>query len=235
MLPSALMFRRGDIARLPTLRFPLGENLLEPPGKGLAADWLFTHAIETHAKGGDPVGPQSVGGESTWIESATGEVAWKRGGQLRINAPRVVGIVGRCGGSAVRAGGFEIRLVNPFAQALAISLTSEPLAVSPRILVQVLASAENTGMIYQPFRKGLVQTGSAPILLEPLRGSMTWTPPAGGSLGLTAVGWNGVAVGSRELLPPGADGRVTVDFSTLPAGMAVIEILPAGSASEFSN
>jgi len=216
---AALIFRRDDIARLPVQKFPLGKDPMETVGTDLDAGWLLTHALEVDD--GAPLPGKAQEG-SEWI--GAGEVQWKNPGLLRINAPRVAGVLGSFDESPIPAGAFEFRMAIPFAQAVVISLTPDDLTTSKRLLIQAVARAENTAMEYRPFRKGLQSSGTPPILMEPIKGSVSWTPPTGASLTLTEVDWNGDTVAAPKPLAVDTDGRATVDFSNLSAASAIIEI-----------
>lgn len=216
---AALIFRRDDITRLPAQKFPLSKDPMERLGLDFGAESLLTRAIEVEV--GAPLSPKPEPG-SEWI--GAGEVTWNRNGLLRIDAPRVAAVLGHMGKVPLQAGVFDFRVAMPFAQAMVISLTPEPLTGSTRLFVQAIARAENTGMEYRPFRKGLLNTGTAPILMEPLAGSISWAPTPGATLTLIEVDWNGDAVGESKPLVVGAHGRATVDLSTLSAGSAIIEI-----------
>lgn len=227
---ASLIYRRGDIDRLPLQKHPLGAALAEGPASDLPAKAFLTAAIEIDPQGSAKMAePQAD--EEGWVGGP--QVRWKQGADLlQINAPRVTGFLGRIPSRPQEVGGFTFRSELPFAQMLAISLTDEPLAKSGRILVQAIARAENSGAVYRTFRKGLLELGRGPILLEPLRAKVDWKLPIGKTAQLQAVDWNGDAAGDVRPLAANDKGNLEVDFSQLPAGMAIIELTSTNSTPE---
>ncbi len=105
------------------------------------------------------------------ITSVTGQLVWNYSGKgcFSINAPGTKGIVGFMDSGIYQLGEISLQTTNDFAVILLTSLQQEtPLATAKKILLTVMARAENTGMQYNEAHTELLKLGTAPILLEPV-------------------------------------------------------------------
>ena len=91
-------------------------------------------------------------------------------GVLKIDTPRSQGFVGFGESKAQSMRDVEVSLENPFGFVLATSADGRDLRRSKRILISALGNALNTGMEISGEGNAVVATGSAPVLVEPLRG-----------------------------------------------------------------
>jgi hypothetical protein len=67
----------------------------------------------------------------------------------------------------------RIEAQTPFCQVVLSSLDDQPLVRSKRLLLTAVARAENTGQVYNPSRTSLLDEGKPPILVEPVRATIT--------------------------------------------------------------
>lgn len=67
----------------------------------------------------------------------------------------------------------RIEAQTPFCQVVLSSLDDQPIARSKRLLLTAVARAENSGQVYNPSRTSLLDEGKPPILLEPVRATVT--------------------------------------------------------------
>jgi hypothetical protein len=105
------------------------------------------------------------------ITSVTGQLIWNYSGKgyFTINAPGTKGIVGFMDSSVYQLGEISLQTTNDFAVILLTSLQQKtPLTTAKKILLTVMARAENTGMQYNDTHSKILQLGTAPILLEPV-------------------------------------------------------------------
>ena len=82
------------------------------------------------------------------------------------------------------------------------------IADSKRLLVTVMARSENTGMKYDEARQKVIDRGRAPILLEPVRATITVDRP--GEASVHILDHDGRR--TRRTLPM-TDGRFKIDGS----------------------
>jgi len=113
------------------------------------------------------------------ITSVTGELTWRYGDKkfVTLNTPASKGVVGFAGNETIRLGDWEIRTPNPFAVILITDLSRKgDLNSADQILVTVVARGRNTGMKYEyeGDNATLVSLGEAPLLLEPVKASISF-------------------------------------------------------------
>ena len=66
-----------------------------------------------------------------------------------------------------------LEISNPFAAVILTTLDDEPVKKSHHLLLTTVARSENEGTVYNATRTLLREAGDAPILMEPVRGSLT--------------------------------------------------------------
>ena len=104
------------------------------------------------------------------VLSNTGQLMWDKSGYFTVNSGGTKGIVGFAPGKKVDLGGLSIETSNPFAVILATSLEPDKtIDTSGRILITTIARAKNTGMKYNDDHTELLEVGSAPLLIEPVK------------------------------------------------------------------
>lgn len=115
--------------------------------------------------------PKTVSASPKRLVSNTGQLVWDVSGKgfFTLNTPGTVGLVGFAPDTMVSTSDLELHVSNSFAVVLVSSLEKAPLATSNRWLVTTVARARNTGMEFSADGKNLVNVGTAPILLEPVR------------------------------------------------------------------
>lgn len=104
--------------------------------------------------------------------TADGQIDWTSAGRFVLDTPRTQAVLGFTGARPTTTKDLAVALSNEFAQVIVTSLSDEPIATAPRLLITATARAENTGQEYRIFRKGLAQLGTGPILMEPVRGTI---------------------------------------------------------------
>jgi hypothetical protein len=111
----------------------------------------------------------------TDTRSDTGELRrdWALGLGL-MDTPRTQVAYGKLGeaGKPLQTKDCAFDISTPFAVVAVSSLTSEPLASSGHLLLTAVARAENTGMAFNMARTKVVANGSAPVIAEPVTGTV---------------------------------------------------------------
>jgi hypothetical protein len=119
-----------------------------------------------------------------YLVSSTGQLRWKEssgpklGGYFTIDTPGTKAVVGFARGQECRLGDVTITPESDFA---AIYITAqEPdkdLNTSKKLLITAIARARNTGMQFSDAGDELLDRGKPPILLEPVRATITLRRP----------------------------------------------------------
>lgn len=110
--------------------------------------------------------------EEKRISSNTGQLFWdySEEGYIIANTPAFKAVVGFAGGKVHELDDLSVELETPFAVVLVTALEKErDLSDSEHILVTTIARARNTGMKYNEDGTEVLEVGTAPILLEPVR------------------------------------------------------------------
>jgi hypothetical protein len=110
------------------------------------------------------------------VTSNTGELTWseKGKGYFTINTPGTKGLAGFAKGKQFDLGEISFSTDNEFAVILITSLEpGKPISESRKMLVTAIARARNTDMKYNEDRTELLEVGKAPVLLEPVKLSLT--------------------------------------------------------------
>jgi hypothetical protein len=91
-----------------------------------------------------------------------------------MDTPRTQVAYGKLGeaGKPLQTKDCAFDISTPFAVVAVSSLTSEPLASSGHLLLTAVARAENTGMAFNMARTKVVANGSAPVIAEPVTGTV---------------------------------------------------------------
>lgn len=226
LVVSALLYRRGDIPTLPPAEYPLGDNLMSAPALSLPTNALFTHSVQVVPGRADTAAPAGANAPDGPVGTPDGTVRIDGPNLFRIDVPRAAIVLGNLGGQPVNIGLFRFETSTPYVQLTALALDDQPLATSRRVLMQALAREENTGMIYRTFRKGVSALGTAPILVEPVSGNVSWQPQQGAAVTVTPLDWYGRRAAPATPLPANAEGRVAIPLALLTAGQALVEIKP---------
>lgn len=97
-------------------------------------------------------------------------------------APSMAILAGRIGGRSSRVGGVEVQLehsTSDHGALVLMALDGQPLASSRRLLLTAMAGTSNTGMVRKADGSGLDDWGRAPVLAEPLNGTLELPLAAG--------------------------------------------------------
>jgi hypothetical protein len=179
---GALMFLRGDVKpasqtvtrayttnqTLDSLRLPNSERPYFTPGFPLALPLVHATRIET-LDAAKPTAAYDLK-PSDPIVSDTGELTWQKG-TVSIDTPRTQAWIGAP--TAKSLTNLKVDLQNDFAAVLLTSMDASPLATSKRMLLITGGKTSNTGMEWNEKRTSLTNWGKAPILIEPVKGTIT--------------------------------------------------------------
>lgn len=207
MPAAALMYRRGDVAPAKTtavLSLPVEQMLYEAvsPGTSRAIRTLAEQHRLTIAMPQSPLLPwlaatpapagalvvtdykaDTLPADATSIDSDTGELSrnWKAG-TFTINTPRTQAAMGWIGGQEIALGDVTFKLATSKATVVVSSLDNQPIATSKKMLLSAAAQVNTSG---KP---------GAPILSEPVTGSVVFKTPLATAIALTPQGREGPAM-----------------------------------------
>jgi hypothetical protein len=125
--------------------------------------------------------PSAAGAPSDFVvgsiaTSVTGELMTDSGKDLfKFDSPRSQGVVGVTLGRSERVSNLTVSVKNPSVTLLATSLDGRVLARSARILISAVGNAVNRGTRLASTRQRWQEQGDAPVLLEPIVGSVELT------------------------------------------------------------
>jgi hypothetical protein len=179
--------------------------------------------------------PSETGGESSamdispyvdregkTVRSATGELCWDYGkGLVTIDAPCAQGAVGFLAAAGeVELG--DVTIENPleYGAIVVASLDGKSLAVSDRIIVQVMTEDKNYGWttVTETVKdkndkewtcKRITSLGEPPIVVRDAAGAVTVRRIDAGELSTTALDFNGLP---RKTLPPGEGDTLRIEL-----------------------
>ncbi|HOV70363.1 MAG TPA: hypothetical protein PLZ84_08585, partial [Clostridia bacterium] len=130
------------------------------------------------------------------VVSDTGEMyrSWKKGFGY-IDSPRTKAAYGflRDNGQ-VKLSGVEIKCENEFATVVLSSLSDSPICSSKNILLTTVGRVENKGMLFNETRDELLGYGTAPIMVEVIKATISILTPID-NLKIWAVGAEGFLTG----------------------------------------
>lgn len=110
------------------------------------------------------------------LVSNTGQLAWHTGGKgyLTINTPGTRAVVGFAEGKAISLGGVTFQSASPYTSIFLTALEKGVnLSNTKAALLTVVARNCNTGFTYYAVDNRMLDGGKAPILLEPVKASVT--------------------------------------------------------------
>jgi hypothetical protein len=108
------------------------------------------------------------------VKSQTREITYDYGrGQLIVDSPRTQGFSGFPSGAPLTLSSVRIDLRNDYGLVLVQSLENKPLSESNRMLVTAVGNAINSGMETVPAGNRLKNPGHEPVLVEPMKGTVT--------------------------------------------------------------
>jgi hypothetical protein len=116
--------------------------------------------------------------KGTAIVSSTGQLTWDTGGKgyITINTPGTRGVVGFAQGKTLQMGSIAITSDSEYACILVTAAgKGETLADTKTALISAIARACNTGFTYFTVDNRVIENGSGPILLEPVKATIRFT------------------------------------------------------------
>jgi hypothetical protein len=185
---AACLFLRGDVRPAretivrsytpeqvrESIRAPSSERPFFTPGFNPALALRHATRIRSFDSAGGPY-PDAAPGEA--VASDTGELAWHHGqkghGLVTIQTERSQALIGYLGRAPASVQNLAAKIENEFAAVVLTSLDGEPIAQAQRLLLAATARAANTGMKWNDKRTSLTDWGTAPTLIEPVRGFIT--------------------------------------------------------------
>jgi hypothetical protein len=197
----ARMVHRGDVAEGPVIStrrvhrddlangtFDFAESVAQKgdvktfdgrvPAEALAAGRVVVEFTESNQPSTFPdLTPFRAG---TTFTAATKQLAWDTAGRgvLTINTPGTTGVVGFAPGRAFPLGEATIELDCPYASVLLTALEPKAtIATARRALLTAVARSSNTGFQVFALDGRILENGQAPILMEPVKATITTTRP----------------------------------------------------------
>jgi hypothetical protein len=111
------------------------------------------------------------------IVSDTGQLAWsvskEKGGLVSIDTPRAQGLVGFVKAHGVSTANLSADIDNDFAAITLVSMDRAPIRSSKQMLLTTGSKVQNTGMTWNPGRTRVMNWGTAPSLIDTIRGKLT--------------------------------------------------------------
>jgi hypothetical protein len=224
---GAMIFLRGDVAkaRETVTRSYTREQVLEMMRMPMSAMPSFTPGYparlplvhETRIKCLDcPATAAAAPPDTMPIVSDTGQLTWLvddgKNGVVTIDTPRTQALVGFVRQTHARTTNLAADISTPFASITLSSLDGKPIDHSNEMLLTTTARVKNTGMEWNARRSVTSVWGTAPTLIEPVKGWLQFHDLAG-VIDITATPLDGAA----RPLPP-IKARLLENGWELPIG-----------------
>lgn len=135
------------------------------------------------------------------IRSSTGELTWDYDdGLVTLNAPQVQGATGFLDHAGrIPLGALTLESSMAYGSILLVSFDGQPLDRSQKMLLQVMSADENFGWRTEgTLDKRLLSTGTAPLVVQNLAGTVALNRPDASRLQVTPLDSNGQAMGDRQ-------------------------------------
>ena len=117
--------------------------------------------------------PGQIAGKDEFV-SENGILTWnKTDGIFTLNSDKSQGVVGFIKGRTLIMKNIKVAMQTDYCQVTAVSLDDLPIATSKSILLLAIARAQNTGQTWNATRTKIVNQGTEPILMEPVKGVVT--------------------------------------------------------------
>ena len=143
------------------------------------------------------------------LRSATGELAWDYGREtITVQTPKTQAVLGRTAGQTYKLPGVTATFKTPWVSTIFTPLDDLPLAESKHILITALAQDKQTGTKYNADGTRLENTGTAPLLIEPVQAMLNFD--AAKPLSVTPCDPYGVPMSGKSV-PIAADGSFSID------------------------
>jgi hypothetical protein len=177
----SLLFHRGDVRPAsieaflridPKTANAPGAVIAPPPGLAVVARTGVDFRAGVSAADLEQARARYTKGSVT--TSTTGELRHDASvGRFEVDTARSQAFAGFRKASPIALGNATIELESPFAVIIVTALDDQPIAASKRLLVSALGNAVNSGMSLSPSGNRLINVGTAPVLIEPIRGRIT--------------------------------------------------------------
>jgi hypothetical protein len=184
---SAVMFLRGDVRSAHTtisraytleqvresIRYPYSEGSYFTPGFSPSLPLRHATRIVTFDR---PSGDYPKIARNSPVVSDTGELAWYYSdlskGFVSVETEKCQTLIGFIRGLDKTLRNLSATVENEFCSIILTSLDSQPISRSQRLLLVATARSANTGMIWNESRTSLSDWGTAPTVIEPVRGNV---------------------------------------------------------------
>ena len=184
----AIMFLRADVraavetvARSYTteqiyesMRMPSSERPYFTPGFSPSLPLVHTTRIVSFSEGS---GPYERAAAESPVVCDTKELSWHHGskgrGLVTIETERSQALIGFVRDNRQRLKNVSAEVENEFCSVILTSLDGRAICASGRLLLAATARSANAGMKWNDKRTSLVDWGSEPSLIEPVRGRVT--------------------------------------------------------------
>ena len=184
----ALMFLRGDVQQaiktIPrsysfqqvrqSIRYPSSQRPYFTPG--FSPSIALRHTTRIASFNADPQQYPIVAVENP-IVSDTGELYWynseQRKGLVTIETEKSQALIGFLRDNNKELKNLSAKVENDFCSIILTSLNTESISKTRSMLLVATARSANTGMAWNKDRTSLFDWGSAPTVIEPVKGSIT--------------------------------------------------------------
>jgi hypothetical protein len=185
---GALMFLRGDVAKarsvaersytekqvFDSMLIPSTERPYYTPGFPL--DLPLEVEVRISSLNGPPTQPFPKAALPDPIFSDTRQLAWYRSpqsGMVTVDTPRTQSLIGFVRSNEKSVSNLAAHIDNNFCTILLSSLDEKPIAQSSRLLLVAGSRIENSGQQWNTAGTDVTDWGSAPTLVEQVKGTLT--------------------------------------------------------------
>jgi len=180
---GALMFARGDVApaqkTVPraytktavyeSIRLPRSEAPYFTPGFPLLLP--LRHGTRISSLDGEPVGPYPAVPPDP-VVSDTGQLTWRKG-LVTVDTDLSQALIGYVRANPQAVGNLTAEVGNDFCAIVISSLDGKAIRNSERLLLTTGARVANAGMKWNENHTSITDTGTGPVTIEPVTGSIT--------------------------------------------------------------
>jgi putative sterol carrier protein len=171
---AARLFLRGHVRAGRPLAIERRAGQVENIGQDLVLNRTAVRRRLTYAfaTAGSTAGAPRLPSAAGPPVSDTGELRWDaNAGLITVNASASAARIGFAAGP-VQVGSARFEVTPEFAVVAVTALDDKPISKSRHLLITATARAENTGMVYGPGKTRAINAGRAPILMQPVRGTV---------------------------------------------------------------
>jgi glycosyl hydrolase family 42 (putative beta-galactosidase) len=118
---------------------------------------------------------QYVDWDDQVVQSNTGELTWDYGNRVvTVHSEKTQGVIGFAGGGSYDLPGVTVDVETGFVSLLLTPLDNRALVDSQHVLVTAMARDQQYGAEYSPDGSQLLSVGGPPLLLEPVKATLTF-------------------------------------------------------------